>query len=537
MNLSVWKNKIISISPEYTAIGLIWRMALFFMLFCNVAFFKNVLDVYPFLDNIMFVTTLFVVFATVVVLLFLLLGFKYLLKPLIIVNLLITSVVSYFVDTYNIIIDSDMLQNVMATDSAEVFDLFSLKLCIYILCLGVIPSIFVCLVKLKYYSFKIEILKRVKFAGVLLAVVSFVAVFYGGYYASFFREHKQLRYYSNPGSYINAVVKYLKVLNTNKRLQHITVGEDARIGLKDTDRELVIFVVGEAARADRFSLNGYNRKTNPLLEKDNVISFTNFWSSGTCTAVSVPSMFSPIMADDYDFQKVRSTENALDVLHHAGVNVLWRDNNSDSKGVALRVQYQSFKDSERNPVCDIEPRDEGMLVGLQKYIDSHKRGDIFIVLHQMGNHGPAYYKRYPKRFEVFKPVAYSNQLENISKQELNNAYDNAILYTDYFLDKVIKLLKRNDEDFETAMVYSSDHGESLGENGIYLHGLPKYIAPDAQIHVGTMFWFGKNYTDVDIDYVKSIRHKKYNHDYIFHTILGLLEIKSEVYNKNLDILH
>lgn len=239
------------------------------------------------------------------------------------------------------------------------------------------------------------------------------------------------------------------------------MGNDAKTPSNDPDRELVIMVVGETGRADHWSLNGYGHETNPLLSREDVINFPDFWSCGTFTSYSVPCMFSRLGREQFTPEKAKDEDNVLDILQRAGVSVLWRDNNSNSKGVADRVAYEDFKKPDKNPVCDEgECRDEGMLHGLQEYIDAQK-GDIMIVLHQMGNHGPAYYKRYPKAFERFTPACQTNDLGSCSKEEINNAYDNAIIYTDYFLSKAIALLKRNDKKFETAMLYVADHGESL----------------------------------------------------------------------------
>ncbi len=301
----------------------------------------------------------------------------------------------------------------------------------------------------------------------------------------------------------------------------------------------MILVVGETARADHFSLNGYQRKTNPLLEKEDLISYSNVWSCGTSTAVSVPCMFSIYAKADYDKNKIRATDNVLDILQRAGVNVVWLDNNSDSKGVAVRIPYENYKTSNKNPVCDSECRDEGMLANLQSYINNHSRGgDIFIVLHQMGNHGPAYYKRYPKEFEKFIPVCQTNQLEQCTVEEINNSYDNAILYTDYFLSKTINLLKKNTAQFEAALIYMSDHGESLGENRLYLHGLPNFIAPDVQKHVPLILWFGDSFDKDEVNVEKLIENldKKYSHDNLFHTLLGLMGINTSVYKQQMDLI-
>lgn len=314
------------------------------------------------------------------------------------------------------------------------------------------------------------------------------------------------------------------------------VGTDAHTPATDTDRDLIILVVGEAVRADHFSLNGYSRQTNPLLQQEDVISFSNMYACGTATATSVPCMFSIYPREQFNEGQAASTENLLDVLRHAGVHVLWRDNNSDSKGVALRVPYEDFRQPDRNSVCEVECRDEGMLAGLQEYIDAQTTGDIVIVLHQMGNHGPAYFKRYPPEFERFTPVCATNQLSDCSTEEIVNAYDNALLSTDAFLVKVIDLLKKNDQRFETAMVYLADHGESLGEYGVYLHGLPYAMAPDSQKHVAALLWFGDNFR-IDRQAVLAKAAEHLSHDNLFHTMLGLLEIETVVYNPDLDITH
>jgi lipid A ethanolaminephosphotransferase len=247
-------------------------------------------------------------------------------------------------------------------------------------------------------------------------------------------------------------------------------------------------------------------------------------------------MFSNLGRQNYSDKEAKSTENVIDVLKHSGVNVLWRDNNSDSKGVALRVEYHDYKISQNNTLCEDECRDEGMLVGLQKYVDAQK-GDIVIVLHQMGNHGPAYYKRYPKAFEKFTPTCQTNQVEKCSAEEIGNAYDNAILYTDYFLSKTITFLKQNDKNFQTSMIYMADHGESLGEKGLYLHGIPYFMAPEEQTHIGALMWFGSQSKErIDVASLVQRASQEYSHDNLFHTILGVMGVKTALYDRTKDIL-
>ena len=351
------------------------------------------------------------------------------------------------------------------------------------------------------------------------------------FYTSFFREHKPLRYYTNPTYWIYSIGNYISKTLSSKEIIVKQIGLDAKITNNFKRAKLVIMVVGEAVRADHLSLNGYIKETTPLLQKENIINFSNMHSCGTSTAHSVPCMFSPFDRGDYSYKKGISHENVLDVLHHTGkIAILWRDNNSDSKGVAIRLSYEDYKSSKNNTICkEGECRDEGMLVGLEDYIKKQNGKNILIVLHQMGNHGPAYYKRYPKEFEKFTPVCKSNQLEECSKESINNAYVNAILYTDYFLSKIINLLKKYENLYQTTMIYMSDHGESLGENGIYLHGLPYFIAPNAQTHIGALIWFGDNNQN-QID-----SNRNYSHDNLFHTLLGLFDVKTEVYQRDKDM--
>ncbi len=522
---------------EITSIKLIICLAVFFIVFDNLAFFSNVTKIYPVNQkNLGFLLSLTWGFTAAIVLLLSLVCFKYTFKPIVIVVLLISSFASYFMDSYNTIINDSMIENIVNTDFAESLDLLSFKLILYVTFLGILPSYLIHKTNISFKSGRQEIFSRLKLIVFTLLSVLAVVFVYSDFYSSFFREHKPLRFYANPSYYVYSTGKFVNSFFISKAHAMTAIGLDAKVPDTDTERELIIFVVGETARADRFSLNGYTRETNPLLKKQNVISFNNFWSCGTSTATSVPCMFSNITASEYSKEKVQSIENAIDVLKHAGVNILWLDNNSDSKGVALRVPYQSYKSPTVNSVCDPECRDVGMLKKLQSYINEQQQGDIFIVLHQMGNHGPAYYKRYPAEFEKFTPVCKTNQLEDCSKEELNNTYDNAILYTDYFLSEVIGFLKKNDNSFGTAMFYVSDHGESLGENGLYLHGLPRFIAPDTQTHVPAVMWFGENFHGTDKELLAKKTNEKYSHDNIFHTILGFMKIESSVYDKTLDIL-
>lgn len=521
-----------------TSNTLIALVAVFLVASGNLSFFGKVLTAYPLATgNALALASLAAMLVGSTLLLLALTCFGRTTKPVLIGILLLASLAAHFMDSYGVVINDDMLQNAAQTNLAEAGDLLNFRLLGYFVMLGVLPAIAIARLPLRWRGIRVEAIARGKLlAAVVLLMVGTVLAF-GGFYASFLREHKSLRSYANPGYFIYSAIKYSTGSLAVKSRQVLTsIGADAQIPASDVERELFILVIGETARADRFSLNGYIRDTNPQLRQANAISFSNFRACGTSTAVSVPCMFSLLGMDKFDTKKGAAQENLLDVLTHAGVNVLWLDNNSDSKDVALRVPYQSYKSPEVNPLCDPECRDVGMLSALQKHIDAQPRGDIFIVLHQMGNHGPAYFKRYPPEFEKFKPACQSADLSLCSREEIGNAYDNAILYTDFFLGKVIELLKMNDNKFETALLYVSDHGESLGENGVYLHGLPPAIAPDAQLHVPAILWLGSGFKDVDFSALRRKSGTRFTHDNIAHTVLGAMEIGTSVYRPELDML-
>ena len=442
---------------------------------------------------------------------------------------------------YNVVIDDSMIRNMMQTNMDESLDLVTLKQIAYFLLLGVLPSYIVYKIPLDEMPFKKDIFTRVKVIGLSLVVIVLSILAFSKHYTSFFREHKPLRYSVNPAYWIYSIGKYVNATYFKEELVLKQIGLDAKLhrDADDIKRRVVIMVVGEAARADHFSLNGYERETNPLLAKQDIINLPNVSSCGTSTAESVPCMFAVYGRGDYSYKKGISTENVVDVLKHTkNIAILWRDNNSDSKGVALRVPYEGYKSTDVNTICtEGECRDIGMLVGLESFIEKNKDKDIFIVLHQMGNHGPAYYKRYTSDFKKFKPVCKTNQLEKCTQQEIANAYDNAILYTDNFLNETINFLKQYDKEYNTALIYMSDHGESLGENGIYLHGLPYFMAPDAQTHIGAFLWLGDGMKNIfDEKSLRTNAAKEYSQDNLFHTLLGIFGVESKVYKKDMDIL-
>lgn len=494
------------------------------LLFGNFAFIFNVKQIYPLnMDNALFLLSLPVFFVSALIFLLGSVCHKYTIKLVLIIIIILSANAAYFMDSYNVIINDEMIDNMVQTNTNEMIDLIGIKYALYLL-VGIFVSVLIYKTKLIERPFIKELGARVKLLAVAMIIFISIPWLLSDFYASFIREHKILRSYFNPGYYIYSVGKYINSLSVSEQ-KFITIANDAEILSLTQKPKLSILIVGETARADHFSLNGYGRITNQWTNKLNVTSFTNMHSCGTSTAVSVPCMFSIYDRSNYNKNKAYNTQNVLDVLSGVGVNVVWIDNNSSSKGVAERIPYYDYRGSKNNSICDSECRDIGMIADIEKFIQIKQNN--LIVLHQMGNHGPAYYKRYPKSFAKFQPECKTNQLQNCSNEQITNSYDNAIRYTDYFLAKTIELLQKYDKKYDVSMIYISDHGESLGENNIYLHGLPYFVAPKNQTHIPMIIW-----QSVAKKYKTS---KYYTHANLFHSLLGLFNVKTMFYDKSLDI--
>ncbi len=510
-------------------VKLILLTALFLLLAGNSAFYQKVIEVYPASEgNGLFLLSLALLLYCLIVLLMLV--FSLLLPTRLVVSLflMIAAASSYYTDHLGVIIDTEMIRNILETNLAEASDLINRSFLLRLALLGLIPVILVARIPLT--AIKPFTVLRYKAQAMLIVILVMVLCILplSDHYASFFREHKPLRYYTNPVYPIYSAGKFIgQKLESPRRDEFVTLTRQATLAPPRDKPTLVVLVVGETARADRFSLNGYPRPTNPrLATRANVVSYTAVTACGTSTAVSVPCMFAHAGREQFDVDEARHTQNILDILALAGVNVLWRDNNSDSKGVAARVPYQDFKSPRLNPQCDTECRDTGMLTGLADYIRQQDQ-DVLIVLHQMGSHGPAYFKRYPAAFERFTPACHTLELAKCSIQEIGNAYDNTILYTDYFLSTVIDFLEPLGEHYNASLLYVSDHGESLGENGLYLHGLPYLFAPDTQTHVPVIFW-SHPASNVDLAATRQRRNQPASHDALFDTLLTLFRVSTDL---------
>lgn len=521
------------ISPHTATI---W-VSVFLMLFANHALFSHIVHIYPLSSiELPFLISIALFFTALTMLFLIWITYGRASRWVLALILILASQAAYYMDQYGVIVDTVMLDNILHTNPQEFAGLLTVKLLIYTICLGLIPAWLVLKYSPRVQFSKAELLSKLKLSGVLLVLLVCVVAPFTAHYASFIREHKVARMYANPTFFSYSVIKYVVLAMQATEVKTLTkVAQDAVEADIHKHHELIIMVVGETARADRFSLNGYHRLTNPRLQKEDVVSLRNVTSCGTSTGISVPCMFSVLGRKAFDKEKAKHMENALDVLSDNGVEILWRDNNSDSKDVATRMHYEDFKTPTFNTVCDAECRDVGMLKGLDAMIASKKDKDILIVLHQMGNHGPEYYRRYPKAFEQFTPTCKSGELSTCSQEEVDNAYDNAILYTDYFLSEVIHFLQKYDNTYETAMLYVSDHGESLGEHGFYLHAAPYMIAPKEQTHVPAIVWMGKHF-DYRLDQLKPFQDYPLSHDDVFCTLLVAYELASKTCDTKLPML-
>lgn len=498
--------------------------SLWIYLFDNQALFKRLLEAYPInADRSYFLVALILFFGAATLLFLLVIARGRFTRWILAAYLIVSAMAGYYMDHYGVVIDSVMIDNIFQTNPQELAGLLSPSMAVWIFFVGLIPAALVW----KYCPIDTTLptgISRWKWNTLLVVTMLMCVIPFTADFAYFLREHKITRCFSSPVFYSYSAVKFAVQALSPSAVKGVTpIALDAKFVGDKSVKKLVIMVVGETARFDRFELNGYSRPTNPKLSQENVLSLKNVTSCGTSTGVSVPCMFSVFTRKEYEKDKALHTENALDILAKHNVAVLWRDNNSDSKGVATRLPYENFQSTAFNPVCDEECRDIGMLSKLDNYIEKNKNKDILIVLHQMGNHGPEYYRRYPPEFAKFKPLCKTGELSRCSQDEVDNSYDNAILYTDYFLAEIIHFLKKYDAQRGTAMLYVSDHGESLGEHGIYLHAAPYAIAPKEQTHVPAIIWLGKQF-GFTIDQLTPYQDKAFSHDDVFCTLLGAFQL-------------
>jgi lipid A ethanolaminephosphotransferase len=467
------------------------------------------------------------------------------LKPVLCALLLLAASGAHFMGQYGIVIDSAMLTNVLQTDMRESADLLGGSLLASMLLLGVLPAWFVCRQPIDYGPWPRRL--RGNLLMLAAALVTVVAVVLAAYQplASTLRGQREIRYLVNP---LNTLYAFGR-LAAGPRLHGAAVREPLALDAHVVQRVgaaakplLLVLVLGETARADHFALNGYARATTPELAALGVSSQRNAWSCGTSTASSVPCMFSHLTRTQFD-ARAADHETLVDVIQRAGLAVLWLDNQSGCKGVCDRVPNVNTSALPHATLCpDGECLDEVMLEGLDARIAAldpvrRARGTV-LVLHQMGSHGPAYFKRSPVAAKTFQPECRSAALQDCAPQSLLNAYDNSIAYTDHLLASTIHWLQQRADAVDAALLYVSDHGESLGERNVYLHGLPYAIAPEAQTHVPWISWLSPEFrerTGTDTACLLRRLDEPVSHGHYFHSVLGLLNVQTAAYIAERDL--
>jgi lipid A ethanolaminephosphotransferase len=463
------------------------------------------------------------------------------LKPAIVLLLVATAVGAHFMWTYRIVIDSAMATNTLQTDWHEVRALLTPRLGAAVLLGAVLPSWLLWRVGVAHRPWKQQALRNLAGLAAGLAVVAGLILLSFQPLASTMRNHTQLRYLMNPLNQLWAV-GHSALGNRKLKGPVAPLGRDARLvagaGAKP---RLLVLVLGETGRSGNFGINGYGRDTTPELARAQVATFRNAWACGTSTAASVPCMFSHLGREGFQGRRQES-ENLLDVLQHAGLAVLWIDNQPGGcKGVCDRIASVNTSGGKDPALCPQgECVDEVLLQGLDERVaalpEARRRKGVVLVMHQMGSHGPAYSQRSPPAFKKFLPECTSSHLPDCSSAQLRNAYDNTIAYTDHVLGAAIAWLRQR-SDYDGALLYVSDHGESLGENNLYLHGLPYAIAPDVQKHVPWVTWLSPAFeqgSGLSMACLRARADAPISHDHLFHSVLGLMQVGTSAYRRSLD---
>ena len=521
-------------------------LAIWLGVFLNIAFFEKIRMLTPYngVKAGLFVVASIIIVVAAYNFIFQFFNWKWTAKPLAIALVFIGGFAAYAVNTLGVLITSDQIQNLMQTDIAEARDTWSWHLLTWTLGMTVLPIIVILMIKIKPEPIIRQLLHKVIASVVSLTMVlGLLFVFYVDF-AAIFRENRDLKGMISPQNMIASFASYYKKKAPKENLPLVVYGEDAVMQKAQATSlpKLMVLVVGETARAENFSLNGYGKNTNPKLAQQDILNFSRVSSCGTATAVSVPCMFSGMPRKEYEERLASHREGLLDIAQRAGYQVTWIDNNSGCKGTCDRVNQFKIPEPIQQKWCkDKECFDDILIDSFKAYLATIPQDDNrprLIVLHQMGSHGPAYYKRVPAQFKVFKPTCDTNAIQGCSREALLNTYDNTLLYTDYVLDSLIETLK-NTTKYQTALWYLSDHGESTGESGMYLHGAPYAIAPTQQTHIPMLMWFStvwKNQAKQQVKCLAQQGRQELSQDNLFPTMLSLLDVKSKVIDPNNDML-
>jgi lipid A ethanolaminephosphotransferase len=466
---------------------------------------------------------------------------RWTLKPALALLIVATAFATYYMRAFGVYLDPSMLRNVIRTDVAEARELFSWAMVPHLLLHAALPLAVLWRVRLVRRPWPRATLVRL--GAVALAAFALVAALLSVFqaFSSLMRNHKEVRYLITPGNYLWSLASVASADAGASRAPRQPIGLDAAPGPSWASRTrplVLVLVVGETARAANWGLGGYARQTTPKLAERGVINFADVTACGTNTEVSLPCMFAPVGRRRYDERRIRGSESLLDVLARAGVGVHWRDNQSGCKGLCAGLPNDRVVDLDLPGLCaDGRCLDEGLLHGLDERLE-RARGVQLLVLHQLGNHGPSYFRRYPPAFERFQPACRQDDLRRCTREQIVNAYDNALLYTDHVLASLIDTLQAHADQVDSALLYVSDHGESLGENNLFLHGIPYAIAPREQLQVPMVLWTSPGFAAaaaLDLECLRRRSREPAQHDHLFHTLLGLLDVRTSLYEPDWDL--
>ena len=521
--------------PTLSAEALLAMASLYFVVACNQVFWRTLAGHHA---SPGLMASLFVAVFALHALLLGLVATRHLLKPMLGVLLVATACATFYMSRYAVLFDVGMIENILQTDLTETRELLSAGLMLHVAVFGVLPALLLATVRIRPRIWRTGIAARGMFLLAMAALAGIaIAMSSQGIFAVMRSDHA-LRYRITPGNYIVSTVRALTQTPEPPPGQRQIVAADAHVvrAPGHTPR-LLVLVVGETARAANWGLNGYARQTTPKLAARDIVNFGNVQACGTSTEVSLPCMFSPFGRAQYDREAILTHESLLDVLARSGVAVQWRDNQSGCKGVCDGVGIQRMGPADAPALCNGDRCfDDILLSGLQARIDATP-GDLLVVLHQLGNHGPNYFERYPEADARFQRTCRTPELSRCSAAEIVNAYDNALLYTDAFLSRALDLVQAQ-QSHDAALLYVSDHGESLGEYGLFLHGAPYAIAPQQQLHVPMVAWVSSALaadTGLDLRCLRDTADAPLSHDHLFDSVLGLFEVRTAAYRPGRDL--
>ncbi len=499
----------------------------------------NTRDMDVFASLMLILSELILVLLFVVIFLLVFSFSRVLLKAIAFLFCIISAIFSYYIYSNKIIIDEFLLASIVETPLADAGNAIGYQVFLWTIFAGVLPGVFwTFIVKINYHG-NTFIQKVVHFIKSFIKFsICFVVLLFVSYILNiklykdpYGRMFKIPLVSHMPTNYVIALYQYVFQLNKKKiKSDKINITKIFPFTFYDNDfyqqDYTVILVVGESSRAANQSMNGYKRNTNPNLSKvDNLINFSRVYSCGTITVYSLHCLLSYMNKIDFTISTKES--NIISVFkslnfttHYISTQPLYND---------LALMYFAVEDADsinfatqiRNKLpSDQNLYDEYLLDFVEEA--EKKAGKKFIVMQLMTSHTP-YETRYPKDFNIFK-----------SDNQLVDSYDNSILYTDYVMAKLIAMFK----DKKAFIYFVSDHGESLGEGGYYLHGASPEIAPIEQVHVFQFLWA----SDLMIKMMKgrynNIRAKKddrLSHDNVFSSLLDCMGVKSEIVIKKLSL--